>query len=151
MKTGKIFMEYLTVTVCDRHSTRVEKRDWSIHVQSIANPAVSYNCLCVASALWFCVHWHRSLYRNKTKLCDWGNGLFQYEPCQKQYIMDIIHCCILWLLPNACTACCLSCTETISFGIHSDNLHITCFFLLVSPVGSYISAVPSLKNVLSLS
>jgi len=44
-------MEYLTVTVCDRHSTNLETRDLAIRVQSIGSPAVSYNCLSLASAL----------------------------------------------------------------------------------------------------
>jgi hypothetical protein len=44
-------MEYLTFALCDRHSTILETRDWAIHVQSTANPAVSYNCLYVAYAL----------------------------------------------------------------------------------------------------
>jgi hypothetical protein len=68
-KTRNNFMEYLTVTVCDRHSTILEKRDLAIRVKSIGNPAVSYNCLSVASALWICVYWHRTLYKNETKLC----------------------------------------------------------------------------------
>jgi len=33
IKTGITFMAYLTVGVCDRHSTSLETRDWAIHVQ----------------------------------------------------------------------------------------------------------------------
>jgi hypothetical protein len=35
IKTEITFMAYLTVRVCDRHSTSLETRDWAIHVQSI--------------------------------------------------------------------------------------------------------------------